>query len=285
MVSNRKITTLGSDELPRLQIVIKNNNELELIEFANSMTSLSDEYNRFLFQKGKKKQPDCKLYIHNIAEGSVIIDLIERAPEILPGLTPLLVDFSVLLVDTLEYLSGKTNSLPKTFSFKIADYININKIIEIAANYHGNSIGFIGINFGSITLNHHYTSNEAAAIQNQSEREIKKLKQSGDSLIREKVLLRLYQARDSELSLSSQGNLGIIEDIFPQPKVLSFANDRLRYNITKAENNPFNFTYIVDIEIKLRDGSLMLFDHKDIKEYEILKLHGSIHHQDLFPKN
>jgi hypothetical protein len=39
--------------------------------------------------------------------------------------------------------------------------------------------------------------------------------------------------------------------------------------------------YSVDVEIKLREGSLFLESHKDIKEYEILKLHGSIKNTDL----
>jgi len=92
--------------------------------------------------------------------------------------------------------------------------------------------------------------------------------------------LRLYQARDSNLSKTTLGNLGIIQEISDKAKVLSFANDRVRYDITKGETNPFNFVYNVDVEVKLREGSSYLADHKDIKEYEILKLHGSIASKD-----
>lgn len=75
--------------------------------------------------------------------------------------------------------------------------------------------------------------------------------------------------------------MGIIAEISDKPKVLSFANDRVRYDITKGETNPFNFTYSVDIEVKLREGSLYLENHADIKGYEVLKLHGSIANKDL----
>ena len=270
-----------TDDIPRLRITIENQNEIELFEFANSMASLNDEYNRYLSQKGTKKKPECRLYIHKISEGSTVIELIERAPELLPGVAPTLVEFSRLIVLTYDYLNGKEKKLPDHYKFRVPDFANFSKLVELAANFKGNTIGFLGLNFGGQVVNHIYNSTEAAAIQNQSEREIKKLKASGDSLIKENILLRLYQARDSQLSVSAQGNLGIIEEISSQPKVLSFANDRLRYDITRAEQNPFNFTYSVDIEVRLREGSLSLDNHSDIKGYEILKLHGPIQNQDL----
>ena len=94
------------------------------------------------------------------------------------------------------------------------------------------------------------------------------------------VELDLYQARNS--NLPKAGSMGLIKDISDKPKVLSYANDRLRYDLTKAEDNPFNFTYMVDVQVKLKDGKNNYEDHRNIQEYEILKLHGVVSVEDMF---
>ena len=268
---------------PKLRIIIDNKQDVELLEFAAAMASVNMQYRRFINQNddGRKKRSDCKLYVSRVADGSIIIDLCERAPAVLPGVAPLLVAYSGFLVATFDYLCGKASELPR-YRFTKDDFLNIRRMVEVAARAAGNSITLQGIHFApTIVLAKTYNHVESSAIQNQCDREIKLLEKSGDSLIRENVELRLYQARDSALSKSTQGNLGIIDGISDKPKVLAFANDRLRYDITKAEDNPFNFVFSVDIEIKLREGSLFLDSHKDIKEYEILKLHGPIKAADL----
>lgn len=271
-------------EQAKLQITIDNKEDVELFEFASSMASLNNEYHRFLNQtKANKNSGNCKLYVNKVAEGSIVIDLCERAPEVLPAITPLIVEYSSFIVKTLEYLSGKTESLPSNYKFTKDDFINFIKLLNPVANITGNTLNFKCFNHSkTVIVNQTFNHTEANAAQNKSKKEIDRLARSGDSLIKEKVELNLYQARDSVLSSSHSGNLGIIEEISEKPIVLSFANDRLGYNITKAESNPFNFIYSVDVEVKLREGSIFLENHKDIKEYEILKLHGPIQKEDLF---
>lgn len=260
---------------PKLSITIKNSQEIELFEFTSSMASLNEDYTRFVCSKGSDLKNRCKFYIDKIVPGSIVVELIEKAPDFLPCVTPVLVDYTNLLVNTLDYLSGKNKKLPN-FKFVRENFSNIKKVVEVAANVTGNTINF-NLNVGNkVTINKQYSSTDANAIQNQCEKEIKRLDQSGESLIKEKVSLNLYQARGSFLSKITRGNLGIIEEVTDKPKPLNFSTDRLRYDITKAESNPLNFTYIVDIEVKLKDGSLFLDSHKDIKEFEILKLHGPV---------
>jgi hypothetical protein len=267
---------------PVLQITINNKEDIELFEFASSMSSINNQYYRFISQKERSQRADCRLYVHKISEGSIVIDICEKAPEVLPALVPIIVDYSSFLISTLEYLAGRAPRLPPFYKFMPVDFLNFKKMIEVAANVQGNSIGFLGVNFGKVVVNHTYSHIDANAAQNKCDKEIKRLEQSGDSLVKEKVNLNLYQARDSVLSKTTRGNLGIIEEISEFPKPLSFVGERLQYDITKAEKNPFNFIYSVDVEIKLKEGSMFLESHKDIKEYEILKLHGPIEKKDLF---
>lgn len=268
---------------PTLRIKIDNKEDVELFDFTSAMASINEEYHRFLTRSKKKKvRSDCKLYVNRVAEGSIVVDLCEKAPELLPALAPLLVEYSLFLVQSFDYLSGRSTIKPPFLSFK-ENFLSIKKIFEPVANVNGNNLNLTGLNFGrTVVINNNYGYADANAIQNQCDKEIKKLEKTGESLIKEEVNLRLYQARNSVLSKSTQGNLGIIEDICDKPKVLSFATDRLRYDITKAEKNPLNFIYSVDVEVKLKEGSMSLDDHSDIKGYEILKLHGPIETKDLF---
>jgi len=269
---------------PILQIKIDNKRDIELVEFTNSMTALNDEYSRFIRQnKNKNKKPvEFSLFVKQIKKGSIIIDICEKGPELLPAVTPLIIEYSCFLTESIKYLTGKTPDLPKFYNFFKEDFINLKKLFEPVANIYGNSIGFVGINFGEVVINTVVNSTEAGAAQNQCDKEIKRLEKSGKNLLREKVELDLYQARDSKLSKTLRGNLGIISDISEAPKPLSFLNERLAYDITKGETNPLNYIYSVDVEVKLKDGSLFLESDKDIKEYEVLALHGPIKKEDLF---
>jgi len=273
---------MKASEKPKLQITIDNKEDIALQEFVSSMASIDDQYQRFVTQRQKRKtRKDYKLYVNKVREGSIIIDLCENAPETLPAITPVIMEYAEFLVGTISYLAAQNDKLPK-FDFLKEDFLNIKKLLEPITKLKGNNINFV-VNVGSnISVNQTFSFSEANTAQNQCEKEIEKLEKSGDSLIKENVELRLYQARNSSLSKSKQGNLGIIDDITDHPKVLSFANERLRYDITRGEENPLNFTYSVDVEVKLKDGSLHLETHKDIKEYEILKLHGPIENKQLF---
>lgn len=263
---------------PVLKIKIQNKDDVELLEFADAMRSIDDQYNRFVTQKKRRSsRADCKLFVHKVSHGSIIIDLCERAPEVFPVIAPLIVEYSSFVTKTIDYLCGRVAKLPSYYKYLKEDFLNFKKLLEPIANVTGNNLNFTGVNFGTtIVINNNYTHTEALAAQNQADREIKKLEKSGDSLLKEKVALKLYQARNSALSQSTRGNLGIVEDVAGKPKPLSFANDRLRYDVTKAEENPLNFYYLVDLEIKLKEGSLFLDTHHDIKEYEVLKLWGPI---------
>ena len=44
------------------------------------------------------------------------------------------------------------------------------------------------------------------------------------------------------------------------------------------------FTYNVDIEIRLKDETQDYSDDKNIKEYHILKYHGTMDNEDMFDK-
>ena len=262
-----------------LRITIENQEDIELFEFTNAMQALSNQYYSFLNAKSDTKvKQNYKLYVKQLTHGSIIIDLCEKAPHILPALTPVIVEFSSYIVSTLDYLCGTVRDKFYNLNLSKIDLLNLKKLVEPVANVNGNQLSF-HITFGDVNINRSYNSTQASACQNKCDKEIKKL-ENGDNIIEQKLELVLYQARNSKISNTLKGNLGIVQHISDKPKPLSFANDRLKYDITNAEDNPFNFIYIIDLEIKLKDIRYGYNDHRNIKEYEILKLHSLLNKED-----
>ena len=262
-----------------LRITIENQEDIELFEFTNAMQALSNQYYSFLNAKSDTKvRQNYKLYVKKLTHGSIIIDLCEKAPDILPALTPVIVEFSTYVISTIDYLCGKTKD--KLYQLSKIDLQNFKRLLEPIANVSGNKIGFLGINFGTFVIHNYYDSVQASAGQNKCDKEIKSLENGDINIIKQTMELVLYQARNSKISNTLKGNLGIVKDISEKPKPLSFANDRLKYDITNAEDNPFNFVYLVDLEVKLKDARYGYEDHSNIKEYEILKLHSLLNKED-----
>lgn len=266
----------------KLTITIDNKQDIELFEFANAMSALNNQYYSFLNAKNSRKnRQDQKLLIKKISHGSVIMDLVEMAAPLLPTIPPTIFEFTNYVCNTIDFLIGEKKDKP--YKYTLFDFKNFKNLLELTANCSGNKVNF-NINFGKQIINKTYDYKDASTAQNQIDKEIKKLQEIGDGTIKENVELNLYQARNSNLSHSNVGNMGVIGEISNKPKVLSFASDKVKYAITKQEDNPFNFVYNVDIEVRLKDETQDYSDDRNIKEYHILKYHGVISVDDLFDK-
>lgn len=269
-------------EIPILQLKIDNKQDIDLNDFNNAVQSLGNQYYSYLkSSKAKKIKSTHKLYIKEVRKGSIIIELCEKAPELLPAIAPCIVEFGAYITNTMDWLVGKTPAIKHNLVKK--DFLDFKNMFQLSANLKGNSTGFVGINFGTVKVDHQYNDVESGAGQNKCLREIEAINEvEPESFIKEHVELELYQARNSKLSKA--GSMGIISEISDKPKVLSYANERLQYDLTKAEDNPFNFTYTVDVEVKLKEGKSNYEDHRNIQEFEILKLHGVVSVEDMFDK-
>lgn len=266
---------------PTIRITIDKKQDLELFEFADAMAAINRQYFSFLNSSGTKIIPGShKLYIRKLTEGSIIVDLCEKAPLMLPIIQPYLGEFYEYITSILNYLCSKTTD--HIYRLMKSDWSDFKKILEPIVNIKGSNLSLVTLNINSPNINN-YNYIEASAGQNKADREIKKLGE-GDCVIKENVELSLFQARNSNISRSMLGNMGIIAEICPKPKVLNFSNDRICYAITKADENPFNFIYKVDVEVKFKNEKLGFSDSKNIATYEVLKLHGVVEKQqsDIF---
>jgi hypothetical protein len=153
-----------------LQITIDNQREIELFELVGSMSGINDQYHRFLRQsKREKVRSDSKLYVQKISDGSIIIDLCEKALPLLPGVPPLLVEYSNFLVKAFDYLTGRASELPALYRFQREDFQNIKKIVDPAAKYSGNNLRLCLIDNSTVVTNNIYNYVDANAAQNASQ--------------------------------------------------------------------------------------------------------------------
>lgn len=64
----------------KLEIKIQNKKPVDLLHLTDSLLSLANEYKRFLHDKGGKIKPESRLYVKEIRQGSIVIDLIDMLP-------------------------------------------------------------------------------------------------------------------------------------------------------------------------------------------------------------
>jgi hypothetical protein len=158
-------------DIPILQLNIDNKQDIDLQDFNNAVQSLGNQYYSYLKATNKKEIKNThKLYIKEVRKGSIIVELCEKAPELLPIITPSIVEFGTYIVNTMDWLTGKSKD--KKYDLNKRDLLDFKNISELSANKQRNSTAFIGINFGSNVVNHHYNSTESAAAQNQCLKEI-----------------------------------------------------------------------------------------------------------------
>jgi hypothetical protein len=261
-----------------LKVHIDYKQNIDLFEFTNSIIGLNNLYN--IYTKSSNKPDNNKLFIKEIKQGSIIICITETTlNNLLPNIEPSLYLFTLYFINICKFLTEEDSKLADNLRLDIKILNNFKSIFKFIS-IKGNSFN-ININFGNKTINHYIKDTDALRGAINSENEIKRIKESGDKTLYEKVRLSFYQARNVQLSESYKGNTAIINEISKAPQLTSFIADRIRYDMLNSGDNPFNITFIVDVNVVLKDETLGLNNGNNIREYEILKLHTVIDNEDL----
>lgn len=197
----------------KLTIKIENKRPVELTDFTDSFSSLGSQYYKFLSENDSfSLKPETKLYIKEIRSGSIITELSDLVPLVLPFVenSNSVIDFTMFLKMGFDYFLGKTEVKPKDFDLK--DCNNFNNIIKPIAKDNGSNMIFNGdFNFGAVTINMNFNSIEANAIQNGILREKEKLKEP-EKRKESKVLFYWDSAKYDDKSKSI--DRGFIDSIY-----------------------------------------------------------------------
>lgn len=187
----------------KLTIKIENKRPIEITDFTDSFNSLANQYYKYLSENESfKLNQDTKLYIKEIRSGSIITELSDLVPLVLPFVenSNSVIEFTGFLKKGFDYFLGKTEEKPKEFDLK--DCNNFNNIIKPIAKDNGSNVLFNGDwNFENITVNFNFNSVEANAIQNGIQREKENLKEPTKN-IQHKVLFYWDSAKYDEKSKS-----------------------------------------------------------------------------------
>ena len=248
----------------KLTIKIENKRPIEITDFTDSFNSLANQYYKYLSENESfKLNQDTKLYIKEIRSGSIITELSDLVPLVIPFVenSNSVIEFTGFLKKGFDYFLGKSEEKPKDFDLK--DCNNFNNIIKPIAKDNGSNVVFNGDwNFENVTVNFNFNSVEANAIQNGIQREKENLKEPTKN-IQHKVLFYWDSAKYDEKSKSV--DRGFIDSVSFKPLRVSFDDDYTKRLMLDIEENPFHLAYIVDVEVMDIQGIPSV--------YKILKMH------------
>lgn len=250
----------------KLTIKIENKRPVELIDFTDSFSSLGNQYYKFLSENDYfSLKPETKLYIKEIKSGSIITELSDLVPLLIPFTenSNSVIEFTGFLKKGFDYFLGRTEEKPKNFDLK--DCNNFNNIIKPIAKDNGSNVVFNGDwNFEKVTVNFNFNSMEANAIQNGILREKEKLKEP-EKRKETKVLFYWDSAKYDDKSKSI--DRGFIDSIHGSALKVIFDDPTTKSKMLDIEENPFHLAYIVDVEVLEIKNTPSVF--------KILSLHDS----------
>jgi hypothetical protein len=253
------------NEPVKLTVEIKNQSPVELVDLTQSLLSFADEYKRYF---AKNEDPivadDVRLYVKEMRSGSIIADLIAKAPYALPLIenANTVFGFMEYVKSAADYLLGKSTNKP---ALEKVNYENFIRILEPISKDNGSQLNIGAINIHNVnapvTIN--VNSLESNAAQNAARRELDAMKEPVTGM-HEKVLLYWYQARNDPHN--NKGDRAIIESISTTSVKVVFVNESIKAKILASSENPFTLAYIVDVAVETIKGKPAL--------YRILDMHG-----------
>lgn len=250
----------------KLTIKIENKRPIEITDFTDSFNSLANQYYKYLSENENfKLSQDTKLYIKEIRSGSIITELSDLVPLVIPFVenSNSVIEFTGFLKKGFDYFLGKTEEKPKDFDYK--DCNNFNNIIKPIAKDNGSNVIFNGDwNFENVTVNFNFNSVEANAIQNGIQREKENLKEPTKN-IQNQVLFYWDSAKYDEKSKSV--DRGFIDSIHGSALKVIFDDPTTKSRMLDVAKNPFHLAYIVDVEVMEIKNTPSV--------YKILSLHDS----------
>lgn len=251
----------------KLTIEIKNKQPVELLDLAQSMISLDDEYRRFLATGEQAGKPDeVKLYVKEIRTGSIITELVALAPYSLPFVehADTVIEYAKHLKTLYDWFSGKSKEKPQ--GVEKTTLQNLSEILEPVAKDNASQINIGAVNIqGDVVVTLNLNSTEANAAQNGIRRELEAMKEPLTG-IHEQVAMYWAQARN--IPDNKAGDKARIESIYKGDVKVRFANDGLKATLLYDEPYPFNKVFIVDVSVETVNDKPVL--------YKVLAFHEAI---------
>lgn len=254
-------------DMTKLVIEYKNENSIELMDLAQSMISIGNQYREYVVEQRLLLPSDVKLYVKEVRKGSTIIELYPM----IAGAIPITIEHANTVIEFANHLktiydwySGVGKERP--FDITKSTLIDSIKIIEPVAKDRASqfNVGTIQVS-GDVHYHLHLDSTSANAAQNGIRRELEEQKET-KAKIHEKVVMYWSQARNE--SKSNVGDKARIESIWASPVKIIFAKDETKKRMLYDEPHPFKKGYLVDVAVETIEEKPVL--------YKILEFHEAI---------
>lgn len=249
------------DELFRIRYEIDDNVKMDLSVFSRSLSAFADSYSDFANSRRDICPVLSTLKISDVRRKCIEIELFPQLAATAIACIEAInntSDFIEYLKNLWAFFSGRQNATTPT----LRQSQNFKDIIGPVAQ--GQSSQFNGCTFnGTVVFN--VTPQTASVMSARADDYIAQLNQS-TSVLRERVLLNIFQARDST---SNKGDRAIVNEISPKPIKTTFDTPFIKNQILHpVDGNIFDKKYLVDVSVT----------HKNNKprEYRVLRIHEAI---------
>ncbi|MEN9781981.1 MAG: hypothetical protein RL208_131 [Pseudomonadota bacterium] len=255
-----------------LRIEIKNNDPIDINVLSRNFNAYANQYETFLEKQSLEKQfiicdkQDRRLFINNVKQGSIIIDIVANMIPNMPDLFHGVQNFNSI-IEFGSYLKEMRNFFSNTgrgecnYSQK-----DCQEYIDSLSMVNNDSISNVSIGVLHNSGNFHfnvYNINTAEGIESQeiAKKHLNSLSKYEDGEIFYDQVLRLIHG-EKKNSIK-----GIINKFCDKPKNLSYDTSVVEH-IINDNNNPFQKAYIVDVKI--------IKEIEKIVAYKIIKISSPI---------
>jgi hypothetical protein len=253
---------------PLLVLTLDNSQPVELLDYANVLAAVADEYSGFLEGRaddGAVVGPsDLRLQIAALERGSLIAELAVITPLVLPFMENVntVITFAEYLKQFFADLVDRSRVAPGARR----NVENALQIVEPVAKDSGSQLN-IQTRTLNQTINNIITINysDANVIQNSARRQLEIVREVKTG-VHHKVVMTLEQAKKDPTS--KVGDRARIESIHPRPVKVVFEPDSLKVEVVASDDNPFHKAFLVDVEIETVYGRPIL--------YKVVALHEAL---------
>lgn len=245
-------TDIEIDFTKKLEIKFSNVNPIQLSDLSQSLLAIGNQYEKFIENEADEEFfGNSELYIKEVRNGSIIIELVTQSLPILPLLWDggSLLEWTTQISNTFQWLLGEIKNAPK--ELQKSDLKQWGNIIEPIAKDNGSQLNFNVYDGGSVVFNVSLNSLQANAAGNRITRELEKLEEPDDHVQKRKVMYWNQTKFDYE---SHTGDKAIIESISDKPIKVIFENNAVKKAMLKGDprfKKPWNeLAYLVDVKVQ-----------------------------------
>lgn len=261
-----------ADDGSKLVFEFRNTIPMELTDITKSLLAVSSQYKRFVSRNDLEQDTSVKLYVKEIKNGSVIVELFSYVQANQDQIVHL-IKISRSVIDFCFFLK---NSFVGLESGKAAVVVDLNKkdlddltnILEPTSKDPGGYLNIHADNGATVNVTINITNKDANTIQNQSHKLIEMMKEQEQK----NFYRRLFYWHSASKGKSSKTDKGVIESIEDKPVPVVFEDNEIKQRMLEGKENPFFTAYIVDVELLIIKGK--------IKAYKITALYDTIENED-----